>query len=278
MVKMKKIREPIVEGIFYPSNKKRLRLIIENLISISNIPSGNSFAIISPHAGQRYSGHLSAGAFKSALEKDIKIAVILAPVHRDPANEIYLPESEYFKTPIGMITVNQNIIDELIACSTNLLRNDIPHLEEHCIEVQLPFLQYLFPTATIVPILMGSTTMKNVKSLSNALQLTFADKYDQTLFVVSANMTSYIKGHNADIEAQSIIKLIKNTDWQGIIKATEKGDISSCGAGCIATILSFEQIKYRIEVLDQCTSAETNFDYSELVHYASIAIYNDGEK
>ena len=188
-----KIRESIVNGIFYPSEEKELITLIENLMSQTERDPGDAFAIITPHAGYTYAGKQIARAFKSTINRQIKNIVIVAPIHSKQDPGIYLPESKFFLTPIGSIPVNQDLVDELLTCSTNILNKDIPHLEEHCIELQLPFIRYLFPNIPIVPILLGNSSEKNIKLLSNALQLTFSSSYDHTLFIITSNMSAYKK-------------------------------------------------------------------------------------
>jgi len=275
---MIKIREPIVEGIFYPSDEKHAQKLIQKLIAEAGVKQGKAFAIITPHAGYRYAGPIAASAFLAAAGRSIKTAVILAPVHRDPQDEVYLPESESFRTPLGLLQVNHTLVDELIECSNHFFKNDIPHLEEHCIEVQLPFIQYLFPDAKIVPILLGKVNPKNVKLLSNALQVVFAEHYSDTLFVISANLTSFIRSENAKQEADVLIELIKQGDCEGILTAHAKKKISSCGAGCIATLLSFKNLTFTADVICYGNSADTNSNYNELVHYAAISFYAREEK
>ncbi len=275
---MVKIREPIVEGIFYPSDKKHARQLIEKLLNQAGADRGDASAIMVPHAGYRYAGPIAASSFLAAAGRAVKHIVILAPAHRDPQEEIYLPESESFRTPFGLMHVDHALLDELVECGTLFFKNDIPHLEEHCIEVQLPFVQYLFPNATIIPILLGKVSAGTVKLLSNALQVVFTERYGETLFIISANLTSYIKGTDARQEADTLLKLIVKGDPGGILDAYAKRKISSCGAGCIATLLSFKNINWITEVISHGCSADTNFNYNELVHYAAVSFHKKEEK
>lgn len=268
-----KIRESIVNGIFYPSEEKELLSLIKKLMNKTNKVPGDAFAIISPHAGYTYAGKYIAQAFKSTLKRQIKNVVIVAPIHSKPNSGIYLPESKFFLTPIGSLPVNQELVEELLACSTGILNQDIPHLEEHCIELQLPFVRYLFPHASIVPILLGNSSKKNIKVLGNALQLTFSSCYANTLFIISSNMSAYIAEEEANRETDTLLNLIQNHDWQAIIESKGKGEISSCGAGCISTLLSFSNISYNIEVVGRGSSAQIDTSKKKVVNYAAIALY-----
>ncbi|MBN1696850.1 MAG: AmmeMemoRadiSam system protein B [Spirochaetales bacterium] len=270
-----KIRGSIVNGIFYPSEEDKLRSLLEKLLNESPEKPGNAFAIVSPHAGYSYAGGIIASAFKSALKRTIKYIVIIAPIHNNPSNGIFLPESKFFLTPIGSIPVNQEMVEEMHSCSTEILCKDLPHLEEHCIEVQLPFIRHLFPQASIIPVLLGNSAMRNIKMLSNALQLTFSPHYMHTLFVITANMSGYIREEDADRETELLISLIIEKNWKGIVAQKENKTLSSCGAGCIASILSFNNVNYRLRVIEQNSSLSIEQNRKKKVNYASIAIYNE---
>ncbi len=270
-----KIREPIVEGILYPADKDELAKKIMSLLEKAKLRDGGAFGIITPHAGIEYVGPLMAAAYKSASVRDIDTAVILASVHRPADDKIILPESHFFNTPIGSLTVNQKLVEELLSCSTAAIRNDIPHLEEHSIEVQLPYIQLLFPDCEILPILMGSPKPGNVKALGNALQLILSDKYDRTLIVVTTNMSSYKNKLQVESEAALFLELVNNADWQGINEALLKKQITSCGAACVASILSFSSVAFKVEILDRLSSDQIKKDRGNAIQYAAVSLFRE---
>jgi len=269
-----KIRESIVDGIFYPSESKELGSLLEKLINGTKKVKGDAFAIITPHAGYSYAGDLLASAFVSAMDRNIENIIIIAPVHNYSSSGIYLPESKFFLTPLGSILVNQELVQELLSCSTKILSMDIPHLEEHCIELQLPFIRYIFPNASIVPVLLGDPSIQNIKILSNALQLTFSPIYNKTLFVITANMTAHINKEEADKETLLLLDNIREKKWQEIANLKKNNNISSCGAGCISTILSFN-LDYKIKVLKQGSSGVQGLNKKKVVNYAAISLYRE---
>jgi AmmeMemoRadiSam system protein B len=273
---MIKIREPIVEGIFYPSDREKLKKLVISLLGSCDVPEGEASGIISPHAGYRYSGAIAAAAFQSARRRNIKRAVIIAPIHRDQVDTsgaIIFPESGQFKMPLGLINVDQNVIEELLSCGTQFVRNDIPHLEEHSIEVQLPFLQVLFPRAAIIPILVGRIGKKAVTALKRALALTLETDYPTTLFIVSANLTSFMQGTDAKIEAETLLQFIFKNDTESLLSAYEAGTINTSGATAIAVLLALFDGQRTVKVLSSGNSAQTNKDLQSLVHYAAIGFF-----
>lgn len=272
-----KVRASIVDGIFYPARRKELQALVSQLWQESATPVGRAAAIISPHAAYQYSGEVAASAFRAASAREIETVVLLGPVHRDPVQEIILPESGLYQTPLGNVAVDQELVEELLACGTRFRRNDIPHLEEHCLEVQLPFVQYLFPRARIVPILMGAATEGNARLLANALRLVFERALSSTLLVVSANMSSYFRPVTSPGQIQLLLDLIRGKDWKTMIEAAERGEISTCAAGCITALLAIaDLLGGRVEVLHRKSSAEVAKDDRTIVHYAAIALTGPG--
>ena len=187
----KQIRPPIVDGIFYPGKGKELKAEVKRLIESAEIPKGDASALITPHAAFQYTGTLAAEAFKSAALRKIKTVVIIGPMHRDPIDGFALPTCQFFLTPMGKVRVNNKYLNALSKADKNFVFDNIPHFEEHSIEVQLPFIQFLFPGADIVPILTGKSTENNVKHFSKSLNLTFGTDYRYILFVVTLNTSSY---------------------------------------------------------------------------------------
>jgi AmmeMemoRadiSam system protein B len=269
---IEKIREPIVEGIFYPDSPDELKKAIENLLAASPVQPENNLAIISPHAGLQYAGSMMAAAFKAAAKREITSVVIMAPTHREIDDDVVFPESAYFRTPLGSIPVAQDLIEELLSCSTLFLRNDIPHMEEHCIEVLLPFMQVLFPQAQLVPILLNKKNLKNIKALANALQLIFSNTCDKVLFVVSSNMAFNLKEKAAEEEARHFIELIVTQKEKEILNGLVKKEITACGANAVAALLAFLKKKYKTKILEQGHSHQTKPSSSSIVHYAAIAL------
>jgi predicted class III extradiol MEMO1 family dioxygenase len=245
-----KIRAATVDGLFYPARAEELRSLLDELIAGCTTPRGRAAAIIVPHAAYQFSGRLAAAAFQAAADRKVERVVLLGPVHREESAEIVLPESEAFRTPLGDVMIDQELVEELESSSTRIIRNDIPHLEEHCLEVHLPFVQQLFPAARIVPVLMGTTTAALTRILATALRLCLASRLSSTF-----------------------LERILRGDWEGILDGHARGSISSPAAGCVAAMLSLrDTLGGRIELLGQSDSTAAAEDDRNLVYYAAVAL------
>ena len=197
--------------------------------------------------------------------------MLIGPVHREPGKAVYLPESEAFSTPLGQVPVDTRAVDSLLACGPLFRRDDIPHLEEHCLELQLPFLARLFPGVAIVPLLVGGTGHSTASALFRALELTFADSAGYTVFVVTANMSSYMTGKDAEAESAALEQLLLRADGRGVVAAADRRLISACAPAGIAAVLSLAGRGCRVEILARGQSRDDD-DPSRVVHYAAVSI------
>jgi AmmeMemoRadiSam system protein B len=266
------IRPPLVDGLFYPARRDALAAQVDDLLSRSPVARAARFAVISPHAGYEHAGAVMAAAFRGIAERRIGRAVLIGPVHRDPVEGIYLPESEAFSTPLGHTPVDTKAVDALLSCGPLFRRDDIPHLEEHCLELQIPFLVRLFPGISIVPMLVGSGRYAVASALQRALQLTFADTAAYTVFIVTANMSSYMTGKDPDAESAAMEQLLLRGDAKGIVAAAERRVISACAPAAIAAVLSLAGSDCRVEMLARARSQAEDADPSHVVHYAALSI------
>ncbi len=265
-----KIREPIVEGLFYPDTGDALRKDIETFTAASGEPRGKAFGIAAPHAAYEKAGPLIASAFLSAAERKIKRAVMLGPVHRDFTDEIILPESSWFRTPLGNVRVDEESVETLLSCGTMFVRNDIPHLEEHCIEVLLPFVQFHFPEAEIVPVLVGRDSKAAVKALEKALFIAFGEVFAETLFVVSTNFSGGGDIGAGKAEADEIVAAALRGDAEALTAGKTSRKYDACGVGCLAALLALHPAG-KVRLLGRGSSV-SDPERMRGVEYAAISV------
>ncbi|MCF7928243.1 MAG: AmmeMemoRadiSam system protein B [Spirochaetales bacterium] len=269
------VREPIVPGIFYPSDSEGLKTTVRRLLDNAETQKGKAAGLILPHAGYDYAGTQYGEGFRAVSSGSYKTAVLLAPVHREEEDILVLPESTSFLIPSGKIAVDQELVEELESAGTNFVRNDIPHLEEHAIEVHLPFLFHLFPKIRIVPILMGRASRKNVRVLSSALNLLCGKAPEEVLFVVSSNLSSSKSTEESDNQTQELIRLIREGDSQAVLDAGLRHEVSPCGLGPISVLLSCMNGPCRSEVLSTGNSQQLDGNREHVVSYGALAFFRD---
>jgi MEMO1 family protein len=272
-----KVRDATVAGIFYPDDPTELEERVSALLEAAKPSVSRAKAILAPHAGLDYSGDLSALAWKSSLGREIDTVVALSPLHRAEESVVYLPESDYFEIPTGRIIVDGKRVRELRDCGTLMSVNDIPHLEEHGIELQLPFMLALFPGVRLVPLLLGKPNAAVVKALASALAIVFGDRTANTLFVLSSDLGSSVEEHLASACADRFLRSLLSQDAKSMLEDSSAYEGSACGSGCVSAYLSSGLAGTAKPRLlgrhDSSASRETGEE--KLVHYAAVAFSDE---
>jgi AmmeMemoRadiSam system protein B len=249
-------RTPVVEGLFYPEEPKILKALIRSWGIDSDFGNGgHGGVILAPHGAWDLSGKIAGAAFASIMEAGTGAAgrkkfpagagkvVLLGPVHRDSRGGLYLSDSAYFETPLGSIPVDQRLTRELESYSTLFEINDAPHLTEHSLEVLLPLVKYCFPSAEIVPILMGGSRPSLISALAKTLNLALKNRMRKILIVVSTNLSANIDPDTARAEADELIRLLANQNPGDFLAALQEGRVSACGGPILAALLESGLLK-----------------------------------
>jgi len=240
-----RIRSPVGAGMFYPEDRGEILECFRSyglIVREDELPSGNkkvsakAQAIIAPHGAWIYSGALAADAFSSAMDRRGKIhkVILLGPIHDKREDGLFLSNSHSFYTPLGNILVNHEVSEELKFNSKYFEINDIPHLNEHSIEILLPFVKYCFPDASIVPILMGQPKTQYIYDLGQALKKVITPVLSETLIVVSCNLSCDPNPVIALHSAEECIRLFSKKNASELSAAIFDGRLNSCGSALVA--------------------------------------------
>lgn len=267
--------KPIVAGQFYPAGKDALIKEIEKYFSSAKSSfKGKALGIIAPHAGYVYSGNGAAMSYNAVKASKAKRFIILAPDHNglcfNPATT-----KEDFETPLGIVKTDAEFVEKLKAKCSFLKE---ARIQEHAVEVQLPFLQYLFRDFRIVPIVIPSP--EYYKELGKAI----ASLAKDSVIICSSDFTHYGASYGyvpfSEKEAkqgmkkldEGAIKFIEKLDAEGFLKYVQETGATICGQYAIATAIgAVKAMKAKKGVLlNYYTSGDISEDYSLAVGYASI--------
>jgi AmmeMemoRadiSam system protein B len=233
------IREPLVSGIFYPEQPSELVKQIDALLKAASPPESGARALVCPHAAIAYSGHLQALAYASARSRPVRTVIIMSPRHRPDEEAVFLPESAMFRTPVADTYVDARLLETLESSGTFYVRSDIPHLEEHAIEVQLPFLQRVFPDAMVLPLIVNAYSDDLPSQLAGDLDSAIGAQSGSILMVAVSNAGSGSSADEAKRSSDAIAELILS----GASKPVEGAGEGSapmgraCGERCIEALL-----------------------------------------
>jgi len=266
------IRQAAVADLFYPSDPVELTTQIKQCLCATNDksseqgvkPSGKPRpkALIVPHAGYVYSGSVAGRAFAQLLDDNkIENVVLLGPAHRVYLQGCALPKANTFATPLGRITIDQQHYKALSRFDKVII-SDAPHRQEHCLEVQLPFLQLCLKPFTLLPIVVGECSPSVVADI---LEL-FGQRED-TLIVVSSDLSHF----HTYAEA---CRIDQQTCEQILDLSTQLSSHQACGCYALNGLnLYAKRHQLAIEQLCYLNSGDGVGDKSRVVGYASFALY-----
>ena len=188
------VRSPAVASLFYPGNPLELQQNVRELLDeasrdVVDLPDDRILrALIVPHAGYVYSGSTAAKAYHLLNNyRDVfRRIILLGPAHRVWIQGIACPGVEAFETPLGRIPLALKQIRELLRFQEVQLRDDA-HLEEHCLEVQLPFLQELLGDFDLIPGVVGETS---AETFSEILETLLQDS--NSLLLLSTDLSHFL--------------------------------------------------------------------------------------
>ncbi|MCS7097118.1 MAG: AmmeMemoRadiSam system protein B [Candidatus Methanomethylicia archaeon] len=278
------IRNPAVAGLFYEGSKdylvKQIEWCFKHEIGPREIPKVNPHfteklvCVIVPHAGYIYSGPIAAWSYKVIAENGKPDSfIIIGPNHTGMGSPIAVMKRGVWRTPLGNAIIDENLSDELLKSIEILDDDSFAHLNEHSIEVQLPFLQYLFGEIKFVPICLMIQNQEVTRALGDAMSKIIGSK--RVVVIASTDFSHYESYDRALRNDFLIIDRIINLDIDGFFKTFYSKRISMCGPGPVGTLIVIAKklgVK-SVSMLKYATSGDVYGNKSSVVGYSSIAFF-----
>jgi AmmeMemoRadiSam system protein B/AmmeMemoRadiSam system protein A len=260
-------RQPAVAGQFYPASKQELRSMLEHLFAKA-VPSKNIFdllAIIVPHAGYVYSGEVAASGFNQIdSAKEYENIFLIGSSHHVSFDGASVYAQGDWITPLGKVLVNTDLVNQLIAQNKFFSNRIDAQKDEHCLEVEVPFLQFkIKKDFRIVPIILGTQSPETCRKIAEALRPYFNKK---NLFVISTDFSHYPK----------------YSDAQTIDKTTADAICTNSTSALLRSLIHYEEapVKNLATCLCGWTSVLTLLYLTEgdsAIDYAHIQYQNSGD-
>ena len=283
-MKKLEIRKPTVAGSFYNGDTKSLNIQIENCflhkIGPGKLPSTiikgerKIVGLISPHAGYMYSGPVAAnGFYKIALDGVPDTVIILGPNHRGIGEDVSIMAEGKWETPLGELKIDTDIAESILRNSKIIKNDKKAHQFEHSIEVQLPFIQYIFgKNIKFVPICMTRQDINTDIEIAESICSSVVDK--NILIIASSDFTHYEPQEYAENADKQAINAILNFDPKRLYDMIYQQNLSMCGPGPITVMLNICEIlsAKKVELLKYATSGDITEMYDQVVGYASLII------
>ena len=279
---MTKVRRPCQAGAFYAGKTESLKKQIEQCflheLGPGKIPETveagprRIIGLICPHAGYMFSGFVAAHAYhKLASDGKPDIVVLLGPNHTGYGSALATMNDGFWRTPLGDVEVDSELANHVVREASIVDVDDSAHRFEHSIEVQLPFLQYLYGSDfKIVPICFLMQDLFSAKDVGEAIARALGGK--NGIIIASSDMTHYEPQEKAEAKDRMALEAIEGMDEVKFYSVIETHHVSACGYGPIVALITAAKTLGTKEAKLLCykTSGDVTGDYSSVVGYSAI--------
>ncbi len=276
MNRYEKIRESIVAGSFYSNDPYVLRLQIEDFLkNAKNHNLKDIKAIICPHAGYIYSGQVAAFSYKQIEDKKYDSIIIISPSHSEYFDFISVYDGDAYNTPFGKINIDKERSRLLADYDKNIKFSEHGHYNEHSVEVQLPFLQYIYKDFRFIPVVIGAQNKKNIECIGKAVGDIFANQ--NILIIASTDLSHYHQYGEALALDKEVEKLVSEFDIDNLENEFLKNNIEMCGGGpVIAAMMAAKKMgANKAVILKYQNSGDVSGEKQAVVGYLSAAVFTE---
>ncbi|MEI6828093.1 MAG: AmmeMemoRadiSam system protein B [Desulfuromonadales bacterium] len=264
-------RQPAVAGQFYPGSKEQLRTALSQLIQSFPAPQPVK-GIISPHAGYIYSGAIAGQLFGRITIPGT--VLIIGPNHHGVGEAAALyPDGEWL-TPLGVTAINSRL-NELLLQHGRYLRSDtVAHRNEHSLEVQLPFMQYLRPDVTIAALCIGHGDYAPLRDIGHGIAAAIREFGEEVLIVASSDMTHYESSDAARQKDEMALDRAVALDGKGLLEVCRSRGITMCGVVPATVMIEATLLlgASQAELVAYGNSGDVSGDNRQVVGYAAVTV------
>jgi AmmeMemoRadiSam system protein B len=232
------VRRAAVAGTWYPGSSSEIRAEVDSYLARvpSLEPAGRLVGLVSPHAGLRYSGAVAAHGYALLRGKTDLTVVLVGPSHGVSFDGLAVFARGAFETPLGQAPVDEDLADRLLASHPSVADLPQPHLGEHSLEMQLPFLQHLVPGLRILPVLMAHQGRDEVLALAEALALALAGR-ENVLLVASTDLSHYHPAPVANELDAAVVGDVRDFDADVLLARIVRSPGHACGGGSLVAVM-----------------------------------------
>lgn len=246
------VRHPTVAGMFYPQGESACRQKVEACLDVEvKEVEGTIWGGMVPHAGWDFSGP-TAGHVFSALDSGAppETFLLFGAIHRGGVSAPSLYGAGAWHTPLGALAIDEALAEILLdELEGEIVNRPQAHASEHSIEVQLPFIKYLFPEATILPIAMPPSSQAH--DLGQRIAKVSEGVERRVVAIGSSDLTHYGPryGFTPAGTGSSGLEWMRENDDRllQLVKEMRPSEIvgeaqahhNACGAGAIAVAMGY---------------------------------------
>ena len=288
-----KLRQAGAAGSFYPADPAQLTAMMDDMMSHASQPAikGQILAVVAPHAGYPYSGPVAAYTYAALKGRKYSRVVVIAPSHYEAFDFTSVYDGEGYVTPLGKIPVDKAFAQQLTKMSSSIRFSGRGHLAtskgaEHALEVQLPWLQHVLGSFTLVPIIMGDQSYESSRALGAALARLLQHEgassraagaganAGDTLIVASSDLSHYHTYAEAEEMDHKTLNALQAWDYFSMSRNIDARVWEACGgAPIVAAMIAAEHMgANQAKLLRYANSGDVTGDRSHVVGYGAVAL------
>jgi MEMO1 family protein len=272
------VRPSPIAGTWYEGNPQLLSQVVDLYLEQAEIPpfSGSVIAIISPHAGHKYSGSVAGYAFSTVRGRSFDLVAVLSPMHQPYYDSFLTTAHEAYSTPLGDVPVDKESVADL----DSRLRKDmgerlvpVAYDQEHSLEIELPFLQRaLVGGFKLLPVMVRSQSARVSQNLGEALANTLRGK--NFLIVASTDLSHFYTQKQAVAFDNEMLRRVESFSPEQVFSAEKEKRGFACGLGALTAVLWAAKAlgADTVKVLRHATSGDVTGDYSSVVGYGAAVV------
>jgi AmmeMemoRadiSam system protein B/AmmeMemoRadiSam system protein A len=271
------IRHPSAAGYFYPASPAEIKSMLARFID-KDAPKEEVVGLLMPHAGYQYSGAVAGATLSRIKFKDTFI--IIGPSHSGLGKPFSVMPEGTWKTPLGDVEVDEELARKIISLSKYAEEDYRAHEDEHAVEVQVPFLQYIKPDVRIVPIILLGARDAIYKEIGHAIARAIKELKREAVILASGDMTHHEPQETARKKDMAAVEAMLALDEDELTRRYNGMHITMCAHGPLVVLMTAarelgvtgaEFIKYQ-------TSGDSTGDYDAVVGYAGVIFKKSTEK
>jgi len=277
-----RIRPAVVAGSWYPGDADELTKTVDGFLAAVEPLDGAPMGLIVPHAGYVFSGPVAAYGLKQLEQGEYDVAVIIASDHQSPLSDpISVWAEGGFETPLGVVPVDVELAQALVAADPRITFDPAAHEGEHPIEIELPFLQRVCPACSIVPVLMGADDEETVRALADALLSALPGR--RAVVIASSDLSHYPIYDDALTVDGATLGAIETFDPARVRETTDRlmaagfPNLVTCACGEAPILVTMRVVQGlgadTVTVLRYANSGDVSGDHSQVVGYGAVMFW-----
>jgi len=267
-------RTPAFAGRFYPGESAQLDAIVRGFVEIPSEETPiRATGVVAPHAGYIFSGEV-AGQTLARVEMSPTV-LVLCPKHTRLGEHTSMLCGGTWSLPGRGMEIDEELAEHLFQRLPDVVEDAQAHIQEHAIEVILPFLRILREDVRFVPLAMGYRSFEDCQRMGEALGEALKAWGEPVLIVASSDMNHFEDQETTLWKDQMAIERTMDFDAKGLYETCRSYDITMCGVvpTCVMLIASQMLQASQTRLVAHTTSAEVSGDTQRVVGYAGMIVY-----